>query len=336
MKKSRIWFLGICIVLVLSVLPLASCNDTGTGETVTYTVGDTTGLALTNNPFVAPTGSSTAAHIFVMYEPLINFAAMKYEPGLAESWTWEGATNTWIIKLNSKAKSSDGNPVTATDVKFTWEKVGEVGVGQASSTIAALDTITIVDDRTVRFTFSAPHALFLYECSDVAIVPEHIWGEMTNQEIVDYTNPEPVGSGPFALKEKEEGSHISYDARKDYWRGAPHIDVYIMRAYATHEAQLLAIKSGEIDATASYMLYSAIPSLLSDPKIKVYSFPADRTYTFYPNHRFEPWNLKAFRKAVSIGIDRSNIINYAADSWGFMPNLIELAPTFEGAVPEWA
>jgi peptide/nickel transport system substrate-binding protein len=194
------------------------------------------------------------------------------------------------------------------------------------------DAIKVVDEETLTLQMESFIATFIRYMGNTAIVPKALWEGMTNTEILAYANPDPVGSGPYILREREATSHQIYDANPDYWGGAPKIDVLKMLYFANSESELLALKAGTIDATSHFGMPSAVPQLLADPNIRVFQISSNTTITLYVNHRFAPWNLPAFRKAVSMAINRQDIVNYAANSWGNIPVMVERDPSFDDVV----
>jgi len=410
-----------------------------TGDEVTFTLGTVGTAATSENPFLAAQGSSSASHFSYMYEPLVyTMNDGRTLPALADSWEYDADTKVWTITLNPDAEFSNGDPVTAADVKFTLDKMMNLGLGQVSSLIPivkqntggatsdvdlelkdndpaadtivrttgsfvddgftdgmlmkitgtidgpdkgktgdqdgayligtveplvitldatqtlnseaaksgmtlattgpAADAIVVVDDTTFTITVDTFHATFMRFLGYPTIVPESIWGDMTNVEIMSDPNEDPIGSGPFSLVERTPGSHIIYSARLDYWKGAPYVDTYIRKLYDNDEAQLLAVKLGDIDGCSSFQLPSGIPQLVEVPEITVRTVAPNATLMLYPNHRIEPWGLKGFRQAVSIVLDRTAMVSYAADGWGAVPAMIERDKTFPD-VPEsihWA
>jgi ABC-type transport system substrate-binding protein len=151
---------------------------------------------------------------------------------------------------------------------------------------------------------------------------------MTNEQILAYANPNPIGSGPYVLREREQDSHVIYDANPDYWGGEPKIDVITLKHFADDEGELLALKAGDIDFSSHFGMPSAIPSLTADKNIEIFPITANTTITLYPNQRHEPWNLKAFRLAVSMAINRQDIVNFSANGWGAMPTMVERDAVF--------
>jgi len=153
-------------------------------------------MPTTNNPFAARMGEADGSHIGIMYEPLIHYSDNdEVLPSLAESWAYDEPTTTWTFNLDPDAAWSDGMPVTALDVKFSYEKTWELDLSQGDDTVELVESITIPDSKTVMFRLSQTVGAFARLLSDVVIVPEHIWGDMTNEQILAYVNDNPVGSG---------------------------------------------------------------------------------------------------------------------------------------------
>ncbi|MCX6013029.1 MAG: ABC transporter substrate-binding protein, partial [Chloroflexi bacterium] len=239
-------------------------------------------------------------HFQMMYEPLVwVMFDTGPQPALAKSWSYDAATMTWTLKLNPDAKFSDGTKVTAQDVEWTLEKSVELVCPQINNLIPIL-----ADNNPINSV------------------------GMTNDQLLVYANPDPVGSGPYKLKERVANSHVIYELRSDYWGGKLEIDTVQHLWFATLESILLAIKSGDIDTVSTFNLPTAIPQLLGDPNITVFQVANNTTDSFFVNQRFEPWNLAVVRRAASLAINRLDIISYALNGWGSIPVMIERDVTF--------
>ncbi|MFC1978873.1 ABC transporter substrate-binding protein [Chloroflexota bacterium] len=231
-----------------------------------------------------------------------------------------------------------------TEVKTLELIVGDAGLINegpdagidVESTGPAADAIIVVDDGTVVFALDEPIGAFPQLLADFVIVPYHIWGNIDMYDIQLYANVNPIGSGPFVVTEMVEGSHIIYEAHPDYWRGAPNIDVLVKTFYINEESQLLALKTGEIDTVADSTPI-LIPQLLVISNLEIYQVNENTTYTLYLNHRVEPFEIPEFRQALNIGIDRQQLIDFAANGWGTIPNLVEVSPHLDYAADgiEW-
>jgi len=196
----------------------------------------------------------------------------------------------------------------------------------------AYNAIVLVDDDTLTFKIHTFVATFIRYLGNNCIVPKSVFGEMTNAEIKAYANSDPIASGPYKLVQREENSHMIYVANDAYWGGKPPIKHVHLLWFATEEAQLLALKAKQIDAINIFKLPTAVPQLLGDPNIKVFQISSNTCPSLEVNHRFAPWNLVAFRQAVSLAINRDDIITYAVNGWGNVPVMVNRDPLFADVV----
>lgn len=123
---------------------------------------------------------------------------------------------SWVVfRLRPEAKFSDGTPVTAADVVWTFNTQMEKGAPSFQSYYADVDTATAVDPLTVRFTFKpGPHPELPLDLGQMAVLPEHAWkGRDFGEASLDI----PVGSGPYRVKSFEAGRSVVYERRADYW-----------------------------------------------------------------------------------------------------------------------
>lgn len=113
---------------------------------------------------------------------------MNFVNDLAEEYALSSDGLTWTFTLRTDAKFTDGEPVTAADVAFTFNTAK---TSQSSLDLTFLDTVEAVDETTVVFTLTKPTSSFLNTVASVGIVPEHAYGP-------DY-GVAPIGSGPYKL-----------------------------------------------------------------------------------------------------------------------------------------
>src|SRR3712207_1962117 len=152
---------------------------------------------------------------------------------------------TITFKLRRNIRWHDGQPVTAADVKFTWQAIMDPNSKVVSrygyDQIEAVDT---PDDHTVVLRFKQPFApwAILFD----AIVPKHLLEKETDLSQAAF-NRAPVGFGPMKIVEWVSGDRIVWEANPDYFRGAPKIDRFIMRFVPSTEAALNAVRAGEVE-----------------------------------------------------------------------------------------
>ncbi|GGM91389.1 peptide ABC transporter substrate-binding protein [Lentzea pudingi] len=200
------------------------------------------------NPFLAVFQSSTEVGR-LMYDYLTAYSAsdQSVTEGLANRWEPSADKLTWTFTVPEGKKWSDGVPITARDVAFTFTLMmtDEVARTANGSFVANFSSVTATDDRTVVITTKAPQVTML--ALDVPIVPKHVWEKAGS--IKDYANDRMpvVGSGPFVLSEHVPGQFIKLKANKDYWRGAAKFDELHFVYFQNSDAAVQALGKGEID-----------------------------------------------------------------------------------------
>ena len=262
----------------------------------------------------------------------------------------DGLVYTWHLKHD--LKWSDGQPLNADDVVFSWEQAPNSNVN--SSYLEFLDKVEKVDDSTVRTMFTKPDARvwFLY----VPIVPKHLWEKHTGDELVKWNPCCPmVGSGPFFVsKIDDQGTTILEP--NPYWNRSakPQAKRVLLIKYADEESQLRDVKLGKLDAT-----YSGndlwVKTEAATPHVKVWSSVAvgfqEIAFNMCPpggkgsgdcTGPGKDVNVKvvqdpAIRKALAWGIDRRNLVRVAYHGVGSPGNGL-ISPYYKarGYYKDWS
>ncbi|MFF0145772.1 peptide/nickel transport system substrate-binding protein [Amycolatopsis sulphurea] len=202
------------------------------------------------NPFTASLAASTQVGRFI-YEFLTIPSAEKAAaaPALAESWRISPDKLTWTFKIRQGAKWSDGQPITAKDPAFTFNRMltDETARTANGNYVANFASVTAPDDATLVIRTKTVQATM--DLLDVPIVPEHIWAP-----IKDLTAPETdtvpvvgVDDGPYRLTEYKQNEYLKFAANKGYWRGAPKVDELQLLVFKDVESAVNALKQGEVD-----------------------------------------------------------------------------------------
>jgi peptide/nickel transport system substrate-binding protein len=178
---------------------------------------------------------------------------MSPEPDLATKWTTSSDGKTWTFTVRSGVKFSDGVPLTAADVAYTYNRVRH-GTAESTNWISYLKGVTKVtapNATTLVMKLKQPSATL--PLLPIPIVPEHIWKNVSESQIKSYAaepqNGKPVvGSGPFRLVQgTADGQTFKFEANPDYWGGAPHIDEVIFQFYKADDSAIQALIKGEAD-----------------------------------------------------------------------------------------
>ena len=200
------------------------------------------------NPFVGINQTSYELY-HVSYDFLTDYGDQYLEtrPGLAESWTHSADGLTWTFKVRQGVKWSDGQPLTARDIAFTYN--WEIKL-QLQAFLAALDGIksaSAPDDATLVITCSRPKADILSMWCP--ILPEHVWSQFKTEDAAKkYLNSPPiVGSGPFQVVAWKKGVYVRCVANKEYWGGTPKADELLFEQYTNQDTLAQDLKLGTID-----------------------------------------------------------------------------------------
>ncbi len=233
-----------------SASPAASAAGSAAASkpaTTTFTVGflqDVDSL----NPFVGIL--SSAYEVWgVAYDQLIGYSQKDFSPvpQLAESWKESADHTTWTYKIRSGVKWSDGQPLTAADAAYTFNRIinGTDEQTNFGSYVTNMTKAEAPDATTLVLTVSKPTPIMTRLA--VPILPEHIWKNIDEKSVSTYKNEPIVGSGPFIFDNHVTGQYISVHANPNYWAGAPHIKNLVFRIFQSEDTMVAALKKGEID-----------------------------------------------------------------------------------------
>ncbi len=204
------------------------------------------------NPFTGIVSSAYEAYQ-MNYDTLTDYGAEDFatKPALASSWDTSDDGLTWTYHLRPGLKWSDGQPLTARDVVYTFDRVrnGRYEQTNYGNYVAAITSVKATDDTTVVFTVKKPTPIMLHLY--VYILPEHIWKDIDGKKVRSFTNePGPdgiVGSGPFIVTEHQKGQFLRFKANPNYWGGKPKVDEIVFRVFQNDDSLAQALRRGEID-----------------------------------------------------------------------------------------
>eukprot|EP00873_Tetraselmis_striata_P031173 jgi/Tetstr1/451437/TSEL_038473.t1 len=269
------------------------------------------------NPFNTTTVLPTV--IDFMYEPLVIFNALQGgtpEYRLAESYEYSDDLLTLTFTLREGLTWSDGMPLTANDVAFTFDLMAEYPALDARAVWPKLESVTAVDDRTVEIRMKEIDAGLIYQLVQVYTVPEHIWAEVGDP--VTYSNNTTVGSGPLTEIERFTPQEYIQCANPNYWDAESlHVDCVRLPQLANNDQVLTAAANGELDWFGSFLPDIERTYVGTDPDNHGYWFPAGSPVFFSLNMETsepgldEAFNDVAFRRAFSMAMDRQAMVDIA-------------------------
>jgi peptide/nickel transport system substrate-binding protein len=243
-----------------------------------------------------------------MFDSLLHKnAKLEYEPSLATSW--KALTDTqWEFKLRPGVKFHNGDPLTAEDVKYSFERVLEPGKEKKRSpqygNVRAIKEVRVVDATTIHIVTDKPFPILLERLVFFPIVPKkHI--EKVGDEAFGSTAA--VGTGPWKLVEWKRDQHIRLEAFDGHWRGRPAFKYLVIRAVPEVATQVAELKTGGVDLIRNVSA-DLVPDLKGHPQTYVSSAPILRTHYVSLDMRTAPFDKKPARQAANYAIDRQAIV----------------------------
>jgi peptide/nickel transport system substrate-binding protein len=276
------------------------------------------------NPYTALGTPSGAFVRGAFYEPLIISSVAgggHTYPWLAQSWKWSNGNKTLTLKLVKNARWSDGQPLTSADVAYSLtagkqdKSMDLVGYASPDTNIASVSTsgryAVVIKLKTVDSQFIATNINLQF------VVPKHIWSKVADP--ATFTNPNPVGSGPFNRITRFTTQDYVFSKNLSYWKaGAPKISCLEYTSAASNDAALLQIQSGQVDWTHNF-----VPNVEKAYEAKDRAhYHAFYATTAYPHSLvFDttqyPYSIVAFRKALSLAINRNDVSKLG--EYGYAP-----------------
>jgi len=272
--RWRVPALLLALTLVLAACtgggdeePAPDTDNTGGGTTevrnpdVIVHAADDEALSL--DPAQAEPGESGESIIFQVYERLIEFSPDGPDliPGLAEEVpsadngliSEDGLTYTFPIREG--VSFHDGSPLTADDVKYSWDRVLEMDLPEGNGGLLAdtIDETAVVDETTFEVTLAQPNAAFLNSVvtqSVASIVSEEVVeenGGIEAGEPNEFMQTNPVGTGPYVFVEWNRGENMLFEINEDYWGEPANKDLRI-EVVQDPDVRVLGLRAGDYDS----------------------------------------------------------------------------------------
>jgi peptide/nickel transport system substrate-binding protein len=275
----------------------------------------------------------------LIYSGLVHLTpTLEPVPDLAESWEAVDPT-TYIFHLRPDLKFSDGSPLTADDVVYTYTTLTDPNFNAPNlSRYTPITKVEAVDPQTVKFTLSAPYAPLL-SYLDLGIISKKAVEGGTDIA----TNP--IGAGPMKLAAWNRGSDIELEANPNFWGPAPAVEKVTLKIIGDNTARAQAFEAGDLDVIQSPLSPGDIQRLAQDDRFgNVITAGLGVTYINY-NTKDPLLSDPKMRQAFSMLIDQQTIVNdiyqgvdqvatsiLLPSSWAYSPDIKQ--PTFdvEGAI----
>lgn len=316
------------------------------GKFVTSTIGEG---PKTFNPFTS-TDATSSSMAEMMYDGLFTSNPMNGDviPKLAKSVKIKG--NNYIIELRKGLKWSDGKPITADDVMFTWNDIIFAGLGNTSTRDSMiidgeLPKLTKIDNYTVMFTVKKQFAPFLRMLS-TPIAPKHYFAKNKNWKanfdrfLSSNTDPATiVSSGAFRLKEYVPAQRVIFEKNPNYYEinkngeKLPYLDKIVYLIVGDLNNEILKFEAGELDEislkggnvarykarenNSDYIIYNLgadTGTMFVTINLNNRSYVEKGVKKYYVNPVKQKWFEDInFRRAIDYAIDRKSMVQNIAN-----------------------
>jgi peptide/nickel transport system substrate-binding protein len=262
-------------------------------------------------------------------------------PYLATKWTVSKDQLTWTFTIRKNLRWSDGTPITAADVAWTYNLVltnAEAATANGEL-LANYRSVTAPDASTLIVITKRPQADLLD--TSIPVVPEHIWQHLSVTTM--NTTAPIVGYGPWTLTGYVPGQYATLTANRDFYLGAPKFGALIDQYYSSEDAAVAALRSGQLDAIGGTLTATQYQALSGDAgRIGRYPTapagwtaveinPGARTQSGTPLGDGNPaLSDPRVREAIALAIDRPMLAGRVLDGLG-APGGAYLPPAF----PQW-
>lgn len=321
----------LSIVIILILLLIISCQkgdrEVFTGEVGGEIVVGSANEPTTLNPIYPPIGKSLGIENLLFLSLHGRNAEGKIVPQLANSWEYSEDFTSITYYLRKDVKWSDGEPVTAEDVKFTFDLIKDPEVGSPlAASIRFIDSVKVLSTYKVCFYFQRVYADELLD-SGISPLPKHILKDNADLRNAPF-NTSPVGNGPYKLVKWDRGKIMELAANDEYYKGRAPLDKVIFWFASGEEDLAMELLEGNVDIVTdvSPSLYETIKD---NEDINIVIKPG-HTYTYIG------WNLERdlfkernMRLALTYAIDRDKLVKDV---------LLDLADIAKGPIPptSWA
>ncbi len=313
--KTRHWHAVGATMMILTLL-LTGCGAGGKSNNGTAPQSKTITVAqgvdaTTMDPHMQSETTTSNILIHVFDTLLRRDSEMKLQPSLALSVKPVSDT-VWEVELRPNVKFHNGEAMDAKSVKYSIERV--IDPAQKSQQIANFNMITnveIVDSLKLKITTKNPYPILPNRLAALYIMPAEYSKAAGDAKLAK----EPVGTGPFKLKQWVKNEQIVLEANKDYWNGAPKVDRVVFRSIPEAATRLAELQTGAVDLIVNLPPDQA-QALTGSSKYKVLSTPSARFMYLTPRMDHPILANTKVRQAISYAIDRESIVKNILGGYG--------------------
>jgi peptide/nickel transport system substrate-binding protein len=255
-----------------------------------------------------------------MYNGLVRFPPGSADPkdieaDLAERWESSPDSKTWTFFLRKGVKfHGNRGELTADDVVYSLMRSADPKRSSFSADFAGIDSVTKVDDTTVRVALKYADPNFLGRVTNYH--GGNIVSKKAGEELGDKFGANPVGTGPFAFVESVTQQYVKLAAHDGYFRGRPKIDTIMYRMIPSDSARELAFTSGELDVMYAKREQRWVDAARKRGNMSVDIFRPGEFRTLHINRTIPPLDDVRVRQALAAAINVDDLVRYVGRDVG--------------------
>jgi len=326
------------LVLLAAGLLLAGCRagtepsggSAGAGNTaprrggtvVTGWIGEPGGV----NELIVPSSQVTSEMLFRVFlhlreeQPDFEKHPPTMAPQLAKSYEFSADHKTLTFHLREDAVWSDGVPVTAEDVRWSWQAQTNPDVAWDSvDHKSRITDVEVVDPHTVRMHFKQVYAKQLLDANEGVILPKHAWEKLPFaqwRQSGEWFKAHLVVDGPFTVTSWQPGQQVILQRNGRYYeKGLPYLDRVVMRTVPDQASLLAQLLNGELDFVPQIAPGDA-RQVQANPRLELIPYWFNLYVGVYWNTEHPLFSDPEVRRALTMAIDRQTIVDTLLDSYG--------------------
>ena len=314
----------LVLILALALLPAPAPGQTAPGLTPAVRLAWWTDAGFLTPFAVSILGPAGVTRLTLIYDTLVWKDGRGVIPWLAASWRASPDGTAYVFTLRSDVRWHDGRPLTARDVRFSFEYYRRHPFRWIDTSMVG--AVEVRDRRTVVIRLARRYAPFIENVAGtVPIIPAHVWQAIEHPEQAQ-TLAAAVGSGPYRLVEyRPESGQYRLVAFDDYFRGRPQVRE-IQYVVIPQERQMLAVQSGQVDAGVT-TTRDALALFTGHPYLRVLETEPLSIARLVFNLDHPVAGQRGFRQAVAYALDRQRIADTATRGPGIAGNPGVVPPT---------
>jgi peptide/nickel transport system substrate-binding protein len=283
------------------------------------------------DPSTAPPQITPFGVMYAIHDALVRpYPGHKMGPSLAESWKESPDGKTYEFTLRRGLKFHNGDPVTAEDVKFSFERYKGAGATEFQARVREVEA---VDPLTVRFHLKEPWPDFMtfYGTTATAagiVVPKKYVTQVGDEGFRKH----PIGAGPYKFVSHKPGVEVVLEANTAYWRVVPSIKTLVMKSVPDGSTRLAMLTRDEADIGVAFDGPEA-ENIKRDSRLQL--VPSKHASIFWIEFAEQwdaksPWHDKRMRLAVNHALDRQRIneaacLGHCPPAGVIVPRVMEFA-----------